>query len=128
MFANSIKCSQIQKIFLILENVQKFVEVFMNLKNVCDFTYVHEVKKMFMISKKNHDFKKELRVIVYLGDAAKYGHAIGNYDIIFLPLHQTGPFASIYIQPVYSDNIRRITILITLPHCTLNASARHCLS
>lgn len=28
-----------------------------------------------------------------------------------------------YIQPVYSPNIRRIVILLTLPNCTLNASA-----
>ena len=56
MFANSIKCSRIQKIFLILENVSKFVEVFMNLKNVHDFTYVHEFKKMFMISGKNWEW------------------------------------------------------------------------
>ena len=65
----------------------------MNLKNVHDFTYVHEFKKMFMISI-FHDFKKKLRVIVYLGDAAKYGHAIGDYNYYFSPLQRTGPFAS----------------------------------
>ena len=58
MFANSIKCSRIQKIFLILENVQKNLEVFMNLKNVHDFTYVHEFKKMFIIYKKIKIFGK----------------------------------------------------------------------
>ena len=73
----------------------KFVEVFMNLKNVHNFTYVHELKKMFMISIFFHDFRKKLRVIVYLGDAAKYGHAIGDYDF-FLLLQRTGPFASSY--------------------------------
>ena len=51
MFANIIKCSRIRKMFLILENVRKFVKVFMNLKNVHDFKYVHEFKKMFMISR-----------------------------------------------------------------------------
>ena len=45
MFANSIKCSWIQKIFLILENVRKFVKVFMNLKNIHDFIYVDEFRK-----------------------------------------------------------------------------------
>ena len=33
-----------------------------------------------------------------------------------------------YIESTYSANINRITILITLLHCTLNASARHCLN
>ena len=39
MFMNQI-------MFLILENVRKFVKVFTNLKNVYDFKYVHEFKKM----------------------------------------------------------------------------------
>ena len=33
----------------------------------------------------------------------------------------------IYIQLVYSANISRIVILITLPHCTLNRSELHLL-
>ena len=60
-FANSIKSSRIQKMFFILEKVQKFVKLSKNLKNV------HEFRKNV------HHFIK-LRVIMYLGDATKCGH------------------------------------------------------
>ena len=43
------------------------------LKNVHDLKYVHEFKKMFMMSKIVHNFMK-LRVIVYHSDVAKCGH------------------------------------------------------
>ena len=67
MFANSMKCSWIQKNILGFRKWSKIC------KNVHGFKFVHEFKNIFMISKFVHDFTK-LRVIVYLGDAAICGH------------------------------------------------------
>lgn len=50
-----------------------------------------QVKKMFIISKTVHDFTK-LRVIVYLGNAAKCCLAIGNYNFFFTSIATHGPF------------------------------------
>ena len=106
MFMNQI-------MFLILENVLKFVKVSTNLRNVYDFQYVHEFKKMAWFQEMESDsvscwcnkmWSWQLKIIFFFSRC----NARALLLVILIPLLVTGQFKSAHVIP---DKAERCHIL-----------------